>query len=803
MLSAVAAAAAIGPASASAACPEPAAPATFSTSWIGGSGHYNTDANWTNGMPTAACDASITAAGSYTVMMTAGSNAKSMTIGGAGSNPTLQISSESPNTNLNVAAGGFLEIKSGAAITLKCNVTPSSCAAPNLSAPTISNAGTITVDANVNGNSFISGAMTNTGTLQFDHTAQFNNEAVVNKGTVNIGDATTVLSGGSSCGDTSVAVKNDAGGSINATGSGTFSITNYEQGNGVTTGANPVQIPCGSLKYTGNGDSKVMAYAGFNLTGTIQSNQSLTVNSQSNNTNVFLQGDVTNNGSITLSCFAAVPPAPSGCNGGDPNSGVGFSVAGHDFVNAGTFAVAAASGTGSVISTDTVGSITNTGTMSFDQDARFGGTLVNQGAIDIATGKVVRSSSSSCGGGGLVKNDTGGQINATGTGTFEVLTLYEQGAGITSGVAPVTVHCGAIDYSGTGAGTVLVNAASVMAGNIASGQTLRIAGSVNSPAFTNAGTIVFDQSGSSPTLNSVTLTNTGRVELVGPSANSASITGQLEQTGAGAEVVLPSGTKLNPGAPVQLGAGAIRGGGTVNGSIVNSGGVVEPGESLGTLTLGGSYLQQPGGRLEIDIDGTGLGQFDRLAIAGNATLGGTVALLPGTAFAGSAAVGDSVPFLTYGDTRSGEFATTTSGLALACPRQLAVAYENALRSVNATVSDSGATCGGGAVGGGGGGGNPPAAQPARPAETVLKSKPKSTIKTKKAKLKVKFSFSSDLSGATFECKLDKGAYAACASPKSYTVKPGKHTFSVRAGGAGGVDASPATYKFKVVKTKSR
>ncbi len=58
-----------------------------------------------------------------------------------------------------------------------------------------------------------------------------------------------------------------------------------------------------------------------------------------------------------------------------------------------------------------------------------------------------------------------------------------------------------------------------------------------------------------------------------------------------------------------------------------------------------------------------------------------------------------------------------------------------------------------------------------------------------------------MAGATFECKLDKGAYAACASPKSYSVKAGKHTFSVRAIGPGGADASPASFKFKVVKKK--
>jgi hypothetical protein len=92
------------------------------------------------------------------------------------------------------------------------------------------------------------------------------------------------------------------------------------------------------------------------------------------------------------------------------------------------------------------------------------------------------------------------------------------------------------------------------------------------------------------------------------------------------------------------------------------------------------------------------------------------------------------------------------------------------------------------------------APPAAP-NTILGSHPKKTIKSKKKKVKVKFTFSSDVAGATFECKLDKGSSAPCTSPKTYKVKPGKHTFSVEAVGAGGPDQTPATFKFKVKKKK--
>ncbi len=96
---------------------------------------------------------------------------------------------------------------------------------------------------------------------------------------------------------------------------------------------------------------------------------------------------------------------------------------------------------------------------------------------------------------------------------------------------------------------------------------------------------------------------------------------------------------------------------------------------------------------------------------------------------------------------------------------------------------------------------PPAATPPPPPvpNTKLGVHPGPRVTTKQAKLKVKFGFSSNVAGATFQCKLDKGAYKACKSPKSFKVKPGKHSFSVRAVGPGGTDATPVTFKFKVIK----
>jgi hypothetical protein len=707
-------------------------------------------------------------------------------------NQALTVFAASNNTNVFLQS----DFVSKGSITLTCPASPGECSGGSGggvgfagNGKTFTNAGAFTVAAasgtGANVDSGNGGTIVNTGTMSFDQTARLSG-VVVNKGKINIADSKVVTSAGSSCGDTGASLKNDSGGQINATGSGTLSVINYEQGAGTTSGTLPVQIPCGSLEYTGNGASKVQANGGFGLTGEMQPGQELIVSAASNNTNAVLQSDFTSKGMITLTCPAF------GCSGGS-GGGAGFNVNDKDFVNAGTFTVAVSSGTGAGVGANFEGTIVNTGTMNFNQSAGLGGPVTNKGPLNIADGKTVTSSGSSCGDtGSSVKNDSGGSINATGSGFLSVLN-YEQGNGTTSGAAPVQIPCGSLEYTGTGAGTVQVNGfGTPLSGNIAAGQRLRLVGSVNSAPFTNAGTIQLDQSGTSPGVNfSGVLTNTGRIELAGPSVNAASLSGgQVEQTAAGAEIVVPSGTELQPSTPLSLKAGTLRGGGAINGSVENLGGVVAPGASPGTLTLSGNYTQGAGGRLEVEVAGTGVGQFDTLAIGGSATLGGTLALNPTPGYANSSAIGDSFSFLTHGGTVTGQFAQTVVNPPLPCGKAFSTSAVTGVKALNATVV-AGAACP-----------PPPPPPPPKPVpNTKLGAKPKAKVKTKKPKVKVKFTFSSDVSGATFQCKLDKGAYASCSSPKSYKVKPGKHRFSVRAAGPGGTDSTPATFGFEVVREK--
>lgn len=84
-----------------------------------------------------------------------------------------------------------------------------------------------------------------------------------------------------------------------------------------------------------------------------------------------------------------------------------------------------------------------------------------------------------------------------------------------------------------------------------------------------------------------------------------------------------------------------------------------------------------------------------------------------------------------------------------------------------------------------------------PPETTITKGPK---KTRKAR--PKFKFTSSDPEATFECKVDRGRFAPCASPfRTPRLRPGKHKLKVMAVGVGGTDATPAVRKFRVLPPK--
>jgi hypothetical protein len=93
--------------------------------------------------------------------------------------------------------------------------------------------------------------------------------------------------------------------------------------------------------------------------------------------------------------------------------------------------------------------------------------------------------------------------------------------------------------------------------------------------------------------------------------------------------------------------------------------------------------------------------------------------------------------------------------------------------------------------------------PATRSFTVDTVKPNATITKKPGKRffkpRVKFKFSANEVGVTFQCKIDNRPWQKCTSPYRFNVKRGWHVFQVRAtDAAGNVDPKPATFRFRRV-----
>jgi hypothetical protein len=74
--------------------------------------------------------------------------------------------------------------------------------------------------------------------------------------------------------------------------------------------------------------------------------------------------------------------------------------------------------------------------------------------------------------------------------------------------------------------------------------------------------------------------------------------------------------------PVTINGGVIIGANTVFGNLVNNGGTTAPGMSTGELTVSDNYTQGPDATLDVEIGGTGPGEFDVLTVTGTAALAG-------------------------------------------------------------------------------------------------------------------------------------------------------------------------------------
>lgn len=91
---------------------------------------------------------------------------------------------------------------------------------------------------------------------------------------------------------------------------------------------------------------------------------------------------------------------------------------------------------------------------------------------------------------------------------------------------------------------------------------------------------------------------------------------------------------------------------------------------------------------------------------------------------------------------------------------------------------------------------PPPAGP--PAPTILSHPANPTTDTSAS-----FTFSDSASGVSYQCKLDRGSYAACTSPATYTnLGAGEHEFSVRALDKAGNASSATSLQWRITRQQA-
>lgn len=225
--------------------------------------------------------------------------------------------------------------------------------------------------------------------------------------------------------------------------------------------------------------------------------------------------------------------------------------------------------------------------------------------------------------------------------------------------------------SGTGTLTKIGNGMLVLAGaNSYSGGTNISAGTLQGDTtslqgnIANNAALVFNQA-SDGIYNGVlsgtgSLTKTGSGMLVLDGKNS--FTGNTTVQAGTLEVGDAANASATLGGNVQVAAGgALRGHGTIVGSVTNNGSV-QPGGSIGTLTIQGNYTQGADGTLVIDAAPTG--QADLLAVNGKANIAGSTVVLGAN---GNWAPRTDYTILTATQGINGQFASASSNLAFLTP----------------------------------------------------------------------------------------------------------------------------------------
>ncbi|MGH6792221.1 MAG: autotransporter domain-containing protein, partial [Methyloceanibacter sp.] len=192
------------------------------------------------------------------------------------------------------------------------------------------------------------------------------------------------------------------------------------------------------------------------------------------------------------------------------------------------------------------------------------------------------------------------------------------------------------------------------------------AGSVSNTGGVGA-TLTTGADDTSTTFSGVIQDGAGATSLIKAGTGTFTLSGANTYTGAttvNAGTLVVDGSIANSAVTVN-GTGALGGIGQLGALNVLNGGIVEPGDSIGTLTVNGNFTLNPGAIFEVEVNAAG--RSDRVVVTGTVNLtGSTLRVL--------AENGNYKPRIEYvivendgGDAVRGEFGQLTTNLAFLTP----------------------------------------------------------------------------------------------------------------------------------------
>lgn len=449
-----------------------------------------------------------------------------------------------------------------------------------------------------------------------------------------------------------------AGGALVKSGAGTLVLsgTNTYSGGttvngGVLSISSPANLGTGSTLALNSGSLGVTANATFPLAVTVTGNSGFNI---ATGTTTTWSGVIAN---------GATAGALSVSGGGTMILTAANTYSGGTTIAATTLQIGAGGVTGGI-----TGNVTDNGSLVFNRSntVTFPGAVSGSGSLTQAgSGTLILTGANTYGGSTTISAGTL-QIGSGGTAGSVSGNITDNSALVFNRSDAVT-YAGNITGTGSltqaGSGTLIVTGTnnfsggtSINAGTLEIGPNGSIAGNIadnSSLIFNSSGTLTF--AGAISGSGALAQAGSGTLILDG---NSMGFSGATTVSSG----ILEVGDASNPGAAlggnVTVSAGAtLMGHGTIVGSVVNNG-TVQPGGTVGVLTLNGNYSQASSGTLTIEITpnvaaGPGIG-YDQLRIGGTATLAGALSILDDP---GSYLVGSRYTILTAAGGRSGTFAT--------------------------------------------------------------------------------------------------------------------------------------------------